>query len=205
MTREWMRHFMLAWAAAVFVVATSAAQTAPPTRVRGTIEAIEGQRLAIKSREGDMVDIKLVDNAPVLGVTKASLADIAVGKFIGVAALPQPDGTLKALEVLIFPETARGSGEGHYAWDLLPESTMTNATVAESVTGVNGPILTLRYKDGEKKIVVSPDAPIVTFRPGDRALLKPGAAVFVPATTRPDGQLTAARILVGMDGVVPPM
>jgi len=200
-----MRSFMPACAAVVIAVATAAAQSAPQMRVRGTIESIEGQRLAIKSREGDTIDIRLADNAPVLGVTKASLADITVGKFVGVAALPQPDGTLKALEVLIFPEAGRGSGEGHYAWDLLPESTMTNATVAESVTGVDGPILTLKYKDGEKKIVVPPEAPIVTFSPGDRMLLKPGAAVFVPATARPDGELTAMRILVGRDGVVPPM
>jgi hypothetical protein len=200
-----MRSFMSAFAAIVIAGATAAAQSAPPMRVRGTIESIEGQRLAIKSREGDSIDIRLADNAPVLGVTKASLADISVGKFVGVAALPQPDDTLKALEVLIFPEAARGSGEGHYAWDLLPESTMTNATVADSVTGVNGRILTLKYKDGEKKIIVPPEAPIVTFSPGDRTLLKPGAAVFVPAATRPDGELTAARILVGRDGVVPPM
>jgi hypothetical protein len=195
----------LACAAVVLGTVMAMAQTAPQTRVRGTIETIEGQRLAIKSREGPTVYIKLADNAPVLGVTKASLADIAVGSFVGAAALPQQNGTLKALEVLIFPEAARGSGEGHYAWDLLPESTMTNATVAEAVTGVSGRVLTLKYKDGEQKVVVPPEAPIVTFSPGDRTLLKPGAAVFVPATTQPDGGLTAARILVGKDGVVPPM
>jgi uncharacterized low-complexity protein len=161
-----MRRRALAYAAAALLAAaTAAAQTAPPTRVRGTIESIDGQSLAVKAREGGTVDIKLADNMAVLGVTKASLADIAVGTFVGAAALPQPDGTLKAIEVLVFPEAARGSGEGHYPWDLLPESTMTNATVAETVAGVTGPTLTLKYKDGEKKVVVPPEAPIVTRQP----------------------------------------
>jgi outer membrane lipoprotein SlyB len=193
-------------AAAVAVLAFGAvAQTAQPSRVRGTIEKIEGQHLAVKAREGGTIDIKLADNVAVTGVVKAKLADIAVGNFVGIAALPQKDGSLKAIEVLIFPEAARGSNEGHYAWDLMPESTMTNATVAERVSGVDGPVLTLKYKDGETKIVVPPEAPIVTFAAGDRTLLKPGAGVFVPAMKQPNGGFTAARILVGKDGVMPPM
>jgi hypothetical protein len=191
--------------AALGAAAAVSAQTAPPVRVRGTIDKAESQSLTVKAREGNTVEIRLVENVAVLGVTKAGLADISVGKFVGAAALPQPDGSLKALEVLIFPEAARGTGEGHYAWDLLPESTMTNATVAETVAGVSGPTLTLKYKDGEKKIVVPPEAPIVTFSPADRSLLKPGAAVFVPTQRQGDGSLTASRVLVGRDGLVPPM
>jgi hypothetical protein len=204
MTKNWKRGLVLTAAAATLALG-AAAQNAPPTRVRGTIEKIEGQNLAVKAREGNIVDIKLADDAKVTGVVKAKLADIAVGSFVGAAALSQPDGTLKALEVLIFPEAARGSNEGHYPWDLMPESTMTNATVAEQVAGVNGATLTLKYKDGEKKIVVPPEAPIVTFAAGDRSLLQLGAAVFVPAAKRPDGGFTAGRVLVGKDGTVPPM
>jgi hypothetical protein len=201
---------VVAWVVAVAAAAATlavgaAAQTAPPTRVRGTIATVEGQNLAVKAREGGTVDIKLADNLSVMGVTKAKLSDIAVGSFVGIAALPQKDGSLKAIEVLIFPEAARGSNEGHYPWDLLPESTMTNATVAEQVASVDGPTLTLKYKDGEKKILVPPEAAIVTFGPGDRALLKQGAGVFLSATKQPDGGLTAARVLVGKDGVMPPM
>jgi hypothetical protein len=136
---------------------------------------------------------------------KASLADVAIGSFVGIAALPQPDGSLEAIEVLIFPEAARGTGEGHYAWDLLPESTMTNATVADTVAAVGGRTLTLKYKDGEKKITVPPAAPVVTLDPGDASLLKPGAAVFIPARKEADGTLAAGRVLVGRDGLVPPM
>ena len=204
MTGMKTRGWMLAAAAALFAFG-AAAQTAQPSRVRGTIEKIEGQNLAVKAREGGTVDIKLADNVAVTGVVKAKLADIAVGNFVGVAALPQKDGSLKAIEVLIFPEAARGSNEGHYGWDLMPESTMTNATVAERVAGVDGPTLTLKYKDGETKITVPPEAPVVTFAAGDRALLQPGAGVFVPAMKQPNGSFTAARILVGKDGVMPPM
>ena len=204
MTGMKTRGWMLAAAAALFAFG-AAAQTAQPSRVRGTIEKIEGQNLAVKSRDGGLVDIKLADKLAVTGVVKAKLADVAVGNFVGIAALPQKDGSLKAVEVLIFPEAARGSNEGHYGWDLMPESTMTNATVAERVSGVDGPTLTLKYKDGVTKITVPPEAPVVTFAPGDRALLTPGAGVFVPATKQADGTLAAAHILVGKDGVMPPM
>jgi hypothetical protein len=187
--------------AAALIATSASAQSAP--RVRGVVQKLDGQTLAVKSREGDVVENKLADPVTVTGVVKASLPDVAVGNFVGVAALPQHDGSLKAIEVLIFPE--RGTGEGHYAWDLLPESTMTNATVAETVAAVGGQTLTLKYKDGEKKITVPPEAPVVTLGPGDPALLKPGAAVFVPTRKEADGTLGAARVLVGRDGVVPPM
>jgi hypothetical protein len=201
--RSVIRSLAMGLAAVALLTTTADAQT--PTRVRGTIEKVDPQSMTVKSREGRDLEIKLAENLTVSGVVKAPLSDIKTGTFVGIAALPQSDGTLKALEVLILPEAARGSGEGHYPWDLMPDSTMTNATVAETVAGVSGPVLTLKYKDGEKKIVVPPEAPIVTFVPGDRSLLKPGTGVFLSATPQADGKLMASRITAGKDGVVPPM
>jgi outer membrane lipoprotein SlyB len=189
----------------LLAAATASAQNAPPTRVRGTIASINGQDLVVKSRDGTNVVIKLAPDYTVTAVVKADMSDITVGKFVGIAALPQGSEPEKALEVLIFPESARGSGEGHYAWDLMPESTMTNATIAEAVDKVDGRTLTLKHKDGETRIAVPKDVPIVTFAPGDRALLMADAGVMVPAVKQPDGTMTASRILVGKDGVKPPM
>jgi hypothetical protein len=200
-----MRAWIPALAAIAVITSVGTANAQSPTRVRGTIEKVDAQSMTVKSREGRELEIRLAENLNVSGVVKASLSDIKPGSFVGAAALPQPDGTLKAIEVLLFPESARGSGEGHYPWDLMPESTMTNATVAETVAGVSGPVLTLKYKDGEKKIMVPSEAPIVTFVPGDRSLLKPGTAVFLSATPQADGKLMAARVAAGKDGVVPPM
>ena len=135
---------------------------------------------------------------------KAALADIKPGTYVGIAALPQAGGVLRAVEVLVFPEAMRGTAEGHGPWGLLPESTMTNATVAESVERVEGHTLTLKYKDGERTITVPPETPIVTLAPGDRSELKPGAAVFTPVTRQPDGSLQASRVIVGRE-VAPPM
>lgn len=181
------------------------AQTPPPaTRVRGAVEKYEHPLLTLKSREGPTVSIKLADNFTVSGVVPAKLSDIAPGKYVGIAAKGTPDA-LVAIEVLIFPDQMRGTGEGHYPWDLLPESNMTNATVAEVVQAVQGSVLTLRYKDGEQKIRVPPDAPIVTFVPADRGVIKSGARVFVTAQRQPDGSLTAMRIAVGLNGLTPPM
>jgi hypothetical protein len=175
-------------------------------RVRGTIERVDGHALAVKSRDGAELKVGLTDNVTVLGIAKASLADIKPGTFVGVTALPQPDGSQKAVEVHIFPEAMRGTGEGHYPWDLQPQSTMTNANVEQMVTGVNGPTLTMRYKDGEKKITVSPDTPIVTYVPADKSELRPGAKIFIAAAKKmPDGTLQAARVNVGKDGLTPPM
>jgi outer membrane lipoprotein SlyB len=189
----------------LFAATTVLAQNAPPTRVRGTIASISGQDLMVKSRDGTTVAIKLAPDFTVTAVVKADMADITVGKFVGIAALPQGSEPEKALEVLVFPEAARGSGEGHYAWDLMPESTMTNATIAEAVDKVDGRTLTLKHKDGETRIAVPKDVPIVTFAPGDRSLLMADAGVMVPAVKQPDGSMTASRILVGKDGVKPPM
>ena len=185
-------------------VASVAAQEA--TRVRGTIEKVDGNTLSVKSREGANVTVKLKDNALVTGVTKAALSDIKQHSFIGITAMPQPDGTQKAIEVHIFPEARRGAGEGHRPWDLVPNSTMTNANVEQLVTAVDGPMLTMKYKDGEKKISVPNNATIVQFVNGDKSDLKPGAKIFIAAGTKlPDGSIEAAGINVGKDGLTPPM
>ena len=139
------------------------------------------------------------------GVAKVGIEAITPNSFVGAATMPQSDGTQTALEVLVFPESGRGSNEGHYPWDLQPGSMMTNATVTEVVAVGPGRRMTLRYKDGEKVIMVPASAPIVTFEPGDRAMLKPGAHVLLTATPQPDGSLTAARVAIGKDGLVPPM
>jgi hypothetical protein len=175
-------------------------------RIRGTIEKVDGNTLAVKSREGQNLTIKLKDGATITGVDKAMLSDIKQNSFIGITAMPQPDGTQKAIEVHIFPEARRGAGEGHRPWDLVPNSTMTNANVEQLVTAVDGPMLTMKYKDGEKKISVPNNAAIVQFVNGDKADLKPGAKVFIGAFTKlPDGSLEAAGINVGKNGVTPPM
>ena len=188
------------------VLAISAANAQDTVRVRGTIERVDGPIYVVKSRDGSELKITLAENAGVTAVIKAALADVKPGTFVGIASMPQADGGQRALEVLIFPEAMRGTGEGHYAWDLRPQSMMTNANVEQTVTGVDGPTLTLKYKDGEKKIVVPPDAPIVAFAPGDKAELKPGAKIFIAAAKKqPDGSLQAARIAYGKDGLTPPM
>lgn len=181
------------------------AQAQTTVRVRGTIEAVDGGALRVKTREGQTVTIKVPDNATVAGVVKRSLSDIKASDFVGIAAVPQAGGPSRALEVLIFPESMRGAGEGHRPWDLLPESTMTNATVAETVTKVEGQVLTLKYKDGEQTIVVPQDVPIVSFAPGEKSELKPGAVIFIGGAAKAeDGSLSATRITVGRD-VPPPM
>ena len=185
-------------------VASASAQEV--TRVRGTIEKVDGNTLSVKSREGANVTVKLKDNALVTGVTKAALSDIKQHSFIGITAMPQPDGTQKAIEVHIFPEARRGAGEGHRPWDLVPNSTMTNADVEQLVTAVDGPMLTMKYKEGEKKISVPNNATIVQFVNGDKNDLKPGAKIFIAAGTKlPDGSIEAAGINVGKDGLTPPM
>jgi hypothetical protein len=181
-----------------------AAQTAPTVRVRGTVERLDGATLVVRSREGAEVPVRLADGWTVSGVDNASLDAVKPGSFVGAAAVAGPNGALRALEVLVFPPGAK-SNEGHYAWDLLPESTMTNATVAETVKGVEGPVLTLAYPGGEQRIEVPPETPVVTFAPAERADVKPGAPVFVPGRREADGGLTASRVIVGNRGVAPPM
>ena len=206
MTRRDGLNIAAAFGLATLLVGPGAfAQPAPSPRVRGMIEALDGAVLSVKTREGATAKISLLENARVVAVKNASLADIKANTYVGAAAMPRPDGSQLALEVLIFPEAMRGAGEGHRPWDLLPESTMTNATVAETVSRVDGATLTLAYKEGQKTIVVPPEAPIVTFAPADRSDLKPGAKFMATVTRDPSGAMTAASIVVGRDGVDPPM
>jgi len=187
-------------------VFSSAAGAQDTIRVRGVIERVDGPIYVVKTRDGVELKITLMDNGVLVALAKASLADIKPGLFVGSTGMPQPDGSQKAIEVHIFPEAMRGTGEGHYAWDLEPNSTMTNANVEESVTGVDGQTLTLKYKNGEKKILVTPQTAIVTYNPGDKADLKPGIKIFIGAAKKqPDGTLQAARINYGKDGLTPPM
>jgi hypothetical protein len=182
------------------------AQQPPTVRVRGTIEAVDGSLLTVKSREGADLKVRLADNVAVFGVAKIAISEIKQGSYIGVAAMPEPDGTQRALSVHIFPETQRGAAEGFRPWDLRPNSTMTNATVAETVAGTDGQKILVKYKDGEKNVVVPPDTPIVTFVAGDKSELKPGAKIIIfSATRKEDGTLEAARVNVGRDGLTPPM
>jgi hypothetical protein len=176
-----------------------------PVRIRGIIERVDGDVYIVKARAGDELKLKLAQNATVVALTKATLADIKQGSYIGVSGLPQPDGTQKALEVHILPENMRGVGEGHRSWDLQPSSTMTNGNVEQAAASSEGQVLMLKYKDGEKRIVVSADTPIVVYVPGDKSELTPGAHIFVSAAVKqPDGTLQAPRVNVGR-GMAPPM
>jgi hypothetical protein len=186
-------------------VAFSSAQQ-PPVRVRGEIVKVDGNTLQIKERDGSNVTVKLTDNARVSGVVKASLADIKAGSYIGTSALPQPDGSQRALHVHIFPEALRGVAEGHTPYDVQPGSTMTNATVAEVSSVTDGQTFVLKYKDGEKKIVVPAGTPVVGYAPGKMDELQPGAKIIIMAAQKqPDGTLTAGSIGIGRDGLTPPM
>jgi hypothetical protein len=199
------RRTLAAAGLALLVATSSALAQQAPARIRGTVEAVDGAMLTIKSRDGKSYMVKMADNAPVRAVVKMSLSDIKAGSFIGVTGMPQADGTQKALEVHIFPEAMRGTGEGHRPWDLQPTSTMTNANVETLVTSNDGQSLTMKYKDGEKKVLVPPGTPIVTYAPGDKSELKPGAVVFINAPVMKGETLEAAAVTVGRDGVNPPM
>ena len=182
------------------------AQQAPtPSRVRGTLEKIDGDTLDVKSRSGEELKLHMTGDAKIFGITKISLADVKVGSFIGTTTVPGPDGEPKAVEVHVFPEAMRGTGEGSRPWDLRPNSTMTNATVSQSVAGVDGQTILVKYKDGEKKVVVSQDTPVVTYVPGDKGDLKPGAKLIAFVKQLPDGTFDTDRISVGRNGMTPPM
>ena len=198
------RTFRMALAGAI-VAASCMAATAQTVRLRGTIEKADGNVLTLKSSEGADFKLTLTENAMVVAVVKASMADIKEGTFLGSAAMPQPDGSQKALEVHIFPEQMRGAGEGHRPYAPIPESTMTNGAASGStVAGIDGSTIVVRYKDGEKKIVVPPNVPIVRYEIGSNSELKTGARFTVlAANKKPDGTLEANRINVGRDGIVP--
>jgi hypothetical protein len=176
-----------------------------PVRVRGTVERVDGDTYFVRSRDGSELKLKLAPKVTVTAIVPASLADIKQGSYVGSAAMPMPDGSQRALEVHIFPESMRGTGDGHRGFDLKPSSTMTNGTVDKTTASSDGQVLTLKYKDGEKTIIVPPDIPIVAYVPGDVGELKVGARIFIGAASKqPDGSLLAGRVNVGR-GVAPPM
>ncbi|WP_424594553.1 hypothetical protein [Bradyrhizobium sp.] len=182
-----------------------AQQPPTPSRVRGTIEGVDGDVLAVKSRSGEDVKLRMTGDIRVVGIIKIALSDIKVGSFIGTTTVPGPDGSQNAVEVHVFPEEMRGTGEGSRPYDLRPNSTMTNATVDQSVVGNDGHTLLIKYKDGEKKVLVSPETPVVTYVPADRSDLKPGARIIAFMKKLPDGSLETNRVSVGRDGLTPPM
>ena len=192
---------------ALFMMTAGAAYAeTTPVRVRGTVVSLDGSKLVVHPKTGDDITVMLNDNFGVIAVVKASMADIKEGTFIGTATVTQPDSSLKSLEVVVFPDKMRGTGEGHYPWDLGSKSMMTNATVSNAVKGVDGQTITVSYKGGEKKIDVPANVPVVTLVPGaDKAEIKPGAIVFVPTQKQEDGSLHGGAVLFGKDGLTPPM
>src|SRR6266436_3657612 len=195
--------------AVAMVVASSlyaiAQQPPTPSRLRGTIEGVAGDELALKLRDGEELKLHMAGDMRVVGITKISLSDVKVGSFIGTTTVPGPDGSQNAVEVHVFPESMRGTGEGSRPWDLRPNSTMTNATVADAALGNDGHTLKVKYKGGEQKVLVSPNTPVVTYVPADKSELKPGAKVIAFMKKLPDGSLETNRVSVGRDGLAPPM
>ena len=191
-------------AAMQFAGAQPARADGPPPRTRGVITAVNGDVVTITTRFGGPATLKLSSSTGYAGATKSSLAEVKPGRFIGTAAVPGPHGTLTASEVTIFPESMRGSGEGHYGWDLGKSSSMTNGTIG-TVTAATKLSMTVNYKGGEKTLMVPDDIPVVDIEPGDRSLLQPGAHVVAIGPNASDGSIDAKRIIVGEKGVVPPM
>jgi hypothetical protein len=192
-------------AAAVVSLPMSAGASADPVRVRGTIASFSGDTLTVKTREGQTADIALAPGWALSSVSRAAISDIKPGDYVGIASLPTQDGQDGALEVVIFPPALKGTGEGSYGWDLKPNSTMTNGTVANAVTDVNGQTVTVSYFGKEKEIAIPDGTPVVTFAAATDADLKPGAEVFVAGEKDANGSITAQRVVVGTNGVAPPM
>jgi hypothetical protein len=190
---------------ALAFAAPASAQTPESMRIRGSVVNLDGSALTIKMRQGANVTVKLADSAKLIGVVKATLADIKPGVFIGTASMPKEGSAARALEVVVFPEAMRGIGEGDSAWDLEPGSMMTNGTITAAVEGMSGPTITVSYKGGERKITVGPDTPVVTFGPADKSDIKADAKVFTSAQKQADGSWMAGFLAIGKDGVVPPM
>jgi hypothetical protein len=192
--------------AASVAISISASAEDAPARVRGTLQKMDGNNLTIAMKSGEEANVPLKDGAPVIAVTKGAMSDIKSNTFVGITAMPQPDGTQKAVEVHVFEESLRGTGEGHYPWDLMPNSTMTNGAVAQQVEKVEGNTLQVKYKDGEKTIVVPKDAEVVNLVAGSKADLKTGAHVFIPRWEKQGyGSWQAAVVVVGRDGITAPM
>ena len=193
-------------ASCVFLVSLALPATAQDTvRVRGTVERIDGPVFVVKARDGSELKLTVTEDHPLFVViVPGKMSDIKAGMYVGSAGTMQEDGTQKAIEVHIFPESMRGTGDGHYDWDLLPKSKMTNGNVEQAVTGVDGPLLSVKYKDGEKKLVVTPQTVVVTYEMGKREDIQPGTKIFVAAAKKqPDGTLLTPRITYGRNGEGP--
>jgi hypothetical protein len=189
---------------ALICIASPASAADDTVRIRGTIERVEGPVYVVKNRDSAELKLTVTDNPLFVAIAPSTMADIKPGMFVGSAGMMQPDGTQKAIEVHIFPESMRGTGEGHYDWDLKPQTKMTNGNVEQTVAGVDGPLLSVKYKDGEKKLVVTPETVVVTYVPGNKDDLKPGTRIFVAAAKKqPDGTLQTPRITYGRDGAGP--
>jgi hypothetical protein len=197
--------------AAVFIALVglpAVAQTPPattPMRVAGAVDKLDGNNLTVKMNDGQAVTVVLADNAAVFGVEKRTVADIKPGDFLASGGVKGTDGKIHAVEVRIFPETLRGTGEGQRPWDVKPDGVMTNATVGTVSQSPQGGVIHVKYKEGESEYTVGPDVPVLAYVAGDRSLLKPGAAVLTVAQKKPDGTLTTARVTAEKDGVKPPM
>jgi len=202
---QFVRSFSAVAMVAASTIYAIAQQPPSPSRVRGTIEAVDGDVIAVKSRAGEDVRLHMTGDVRIVGIIKIALSDIKVGSFIGTTTVPGPDGANNAVEVHVFPESMRGTGEGSRPYDLRPNSSMTNATVEQSVVGNDGHTLNIKYKDGEKKVLVSPETPVVTYVPADKSDLKPGAKVIAFMKKLPDGSFETNRVSVGRDGLTPPM
>jgi hypothetical protein len=189
---------------ALACIALPASAADDTVRIRGTIERVEGPVYVVKNRDGAELKLTVTDNPLFVAISPSTMADIKPGMFVGSAGTMQPDGTQKAIEVHIFPESMRGTGEGHYDWDLKPQTKMTNGNVEQTVAGVDGPLLSVKYKDGEKKLVVTPETVVVTYVPGNKDDLKPGTRIFVAAAKKlPDGTVQTPRITYGRNGAGP--
>jgi hypothetical protein len=190
-------------ASALLFAAVAVPASAQDMRLRATVEKVDGSTYIVKDRDGVEQKLTTTDQPLYVAIVRVSMADIKPGMFVGSAGMMQPDGTQKAIEVHIFPESMRGTGEGHYDWDLKPASKMTNGNVEQSVSGVDGPVLSVKYKDGEKKLVVTPETVVVSYVPGNKDEVTPGTKVFVAAKKQLDGTFQAPRITYGRNGAGP--
>jgi hypothetical protein len=199
-----MIHRILAAVSFGLICTALPASAQETVRIRGTIERIEGPVYVVKTRDGAELKLTVTDNPLFVVIVPSTMADIKQGMFVGSAGMMQPDGVQKAIEVHIFPESMRGTGEGHYDWDLLPKSKMTNANVEQAVKSVDGQVLSVKYKDGEKKLLVTPETVVVTYEIGKKEEVQPGTKIFVAAAKKqPDGTLQAPRITYGRNGMGP--
>jgi hypothetical protein len=203
-----MRSTFIAAVCIAFLAVPASAQTPPattPMRVAGKVDKLDGNNLRVNMKDGQAVAVVLADNAAVFGVEKRTVADIKPGDFLASGGIKGTDGKIHAVEVRIFPETLRGTGEGQRPWDAKPDGVMTNATVGTVSQSPQGGVIHVKYKDGESEFTVGPEVPVLAYVAGDRSLLKPGAAIVTVAQKKPDGTLTTGRVTAEKDGVKPPM